>query len=681
MKFALFYIITAILIYGYTLLSKGYYSGINLLENSPLEFLLLTIIYTLSYLVLRKKAYIIPFIIISFYLVLDFASLVYNRNLDFTYLSHVPLLVEALIQSKGSLAYAAFFLINSMSIYLTYKYQIVKKILLTYTIIILSLTLLLSPIFPISSYFIVLFQKLAFEKKEFWSDDKTYYDYQKTGRINSFIYEGLVKSQNRLKVKHHKVNQEEDLNTIVSSLKSKIQKRDIYIIGLESFFSPERLTNLKLNKEIPKIKNASRHRAPIYGGGTIQSEFEVLCGVPALQKFSAFELTEFKGSSTNCLPTILSKMGYSTIFTNTFKPQPSYEALKSLGFSDINYPKEYFENKTSYLSNDKISQGEYAIYDDDLYKQNNDYIEKTYPNKPILNYMFSVWGHAFHEMKNPKRPQEITVLNIEELNLSDHTQRAINQQFYRMKSIKKYLKNIQKISPNALVILYSDHLPVLDNKDSYKTYGLEGGMFDNFLLIMDKGSIVKYDKVNLYAVMDIVLDRLSSGWYCKNNACKTKEIYEDRYNHIDEYYNIMIPAMSKIGFSSLRAVKEKEYFDTTNMIFEGFSSAESSHRWTNRFKSSISFKYIKTTDKTTTIVLDIDTLGTQNISIFLNGNLMLKNKEIRGDKLIHLMPKNSYFNDSNINTISFSLPNAKRASAKDSRILAIKFKSLSIEEN
>lgn len=139
--------------------------------------------------------------------------------------------------------------------------------------------------------------------------------------------------------------------------------------------------------------------------------------------------------------------------------------------------------------------------------------------------------------------------------------------------------------------------------------------------------------------------------------------------------------MSKIGFSSLRAVKEKEYFDTTNMIFEGFSSAESSHRWTNRFKSSISFKYIKTTDKTTTIVLDIDTLGTQNISIFLNGNLMLKNKEIRGDKLIHLMPKNSYFNDSNINTISFSLPNAKRASAKDSRILAIKFKSLSIEEN
>ncbi len=682
LRFVIFYIITVAILYAYSLVSKGYYSEVILFENSILEFFILSIMYLISFIVLKKKAYMIPFVIILLYSVLDLASLIYNRNLDYTYLFHIPLLIESLVQSKGLLVYGVIFFIISLVLVLLYKYSFVKKILLAYTLIVLFFIILVTPSFLISPYFIIVFEKYAFEKKEFWSDDKIYYDYEKTGRISSFLYEGLIKSNNKLKIKHYKVKQSKDLETIVSSLKSKIQKRDVYIIGLESFFIPQRLANVKLNKEIPQIKNASTHRSPIYGGGTIQSEFEILCGVPALQKFSAFELTEFKGNPTNCLPTILAKLGYSTIFTNTFKPQPSFEATKSLGFSDVNFPREYFKNKKTYLSNDKISQGEYAIYDDDLYAQNNKYIRKEYRNKPVFNYMFSVWGHAFHEITSPKRPEIINVLNKKELNLSDHTQRAINQQYYRINSIKKYLKNINTISPNALVIFYSDHLPVLDNKDKYKLYGLKGGMFDNFLLIMDKGEIIKYDKVNLYAVMDIILDRLSSGWYCKNKPCKTKEIYADRYKHRDEYYSIMIPPMIKPGFSSLTPlkIKQKYYFDTTSMIFEGFSSSEEKHRWTNKFKSSISFKYIPKKNTNTVIVLDIGTLGKQNISISLNGKLMLKNKDLQGDKLVHLIPKNAYFNESNINTISFHLPNARQASDKDLRILAIKFKSLIIKE-
>jgi len=681
-KFTIYYIFTAIIIQLYSLVSKGYYSDFSLFENSVVEYIILTVLYFISFIILDKKKFLIPFIIISIYAILDTVSLIYNRNLDYSYLSNIPLLYDAILHSKGSIVYIILFIILSIILFLIYKFILIRKLLFIYFLIgVFFVCLVTSKLF--SDYFIILNEKYATYEKKFWSNDKLYLDAKKTGRLSSFLYDGIIKSKNMEKAKQFQVNQPKELKKIVANLKDKIQKRDLYIVGLESFFIPQRLTNLKLNQKIPIIKNASKHRSSIFGGGTIQSEFEVLCGVPAIQKFSAFELTEFKGASTNCLPTILKELGYSTIFTNSFKPQPSISAASGLGFTDINFPIEYMPNTKTYLTNKNISKGEYAIFDNDLFTQNSNYIKENYQNKPILNYMFSVWGHAFHEMTDPNRLQIIKVINKDKLNLSDHTQRAINQQFYRIKAIKKYLEHIKKVSPDALVVLYSDHLPVLDNKDSYKTYGLKDGLFDNFLLIMDRGKIIKYDKVNLYVVMDIILDRLTDGWYCKNNSCKLDETYDKRYNHIDDYYKIMIPAMKKPSIDSLSVIKlnKSYFFNSYKLHFDGFSDAEEEFRWTSDIKSTISFKYTLTDNNINNLSLNIGTLGKQNITIYLNDNIILNNKNINGDTILNLKLNKSFFSKTGINKIKFKMPNARKAGNGDSRILSVKFKSLKLETN
>jgi len=674
MLFLLYTFLSFVIIYLYTYFVNSYYSDYTIIQNSTTEHTIIMALYLILFFIIKQKRYFIPLIILSLYAMIDIVSLIYNRNLDFTYIFELPLLVDALVQSKGQIVYIVGAFVSVVILYSLYKYKLIQKIFLSYLAIAIFFTILTNT--SLTSYYISFFEKFAFTKKEFWSNDKLYTDYKKTGRFSSFLYEGIIKTENKNNIKNFHINQKDELEKITNILKTHIEKRDVYIVGLESFFIPSRLKNLDLNHKVYDINNSSQHRGSIFGGGTIQSEFEVLCGVPALQLFSAFELTEFKGSPTNCLPSILKDLGYNTIFTNTYKPQPSQEAARGLGFDDINFPKEYLPKLNSYLTNKNISKGEYAIFDDDLYKQNNDYIANNYiEKKPILNYMFSVWGHAFHDMTSSQRPQIIDVKNKKELGISQHSIRAVNQQYYRINAIKKYLKNIRKISPNALVIMYSDHLPVLDNKNSYKTYGLSGGLFDNFLLIMDKGKVIKYNKVNLYAVQDIILDRLTSGWYCKHTECKLNEKYQDRLKHIDDYYKIMIPAMKDIDSSFLNSISAngKYFFNSQNLLFKGFSVSESNFRWTSKKLNTIEFR-VKNKINNHNLLLNIATLGKQKIIIKLNDKQIFSDTINTTDTLLTFKVKLK-----ELNKLTFITPDAKLPGNGDTRTLAMQFKYLELK--
>ena len=75
-KFIAYYILTVFVLQGYTLISKGYYSDFSLFENSPIEYLILTIIYLISFWVLNKNKFFIPFVTLPIYATLDIASLI-----------------------------------------------------------------------------------------------------------------------------------------------------------------------------------------------------------------------------------------------------------------------------------------------------------------------------------------------------------------------------------------------------------------------------------------------------------------------------------------------------------------------------------------------------------------------------------------------------------------------------
>ena len=692
LKFTLFFILTIAVLAIYSNFAIGYYKEYILFQNSIIEFLTIFIIYSIFFITLKGKNILyIPVVFLIIYIFIDLISNVYNRYIDFSDISNIPLLIDALLQSQGSVVYFYISIVLILILYIVFKYKSLRYYLFGF---IFTAILFIMPIFiPNNSFingYIKLYENTASYENKFWSKKK-FFNYAKTGRISTFFYSGMSKSIIRKEIKNYLGNRDLELKEIKSLLKPHIDKnRNIYLIGLESFSLPKQLEKLNLkyifndkNRRYDVVDNSSVMITSIFGGGTIQSEFEALCGVPALQKVSAFEFTEFSGATTNCLPTILNSLGYDTVVSNTFKPQPSFEALKGVGFEDINFPREYFPNLNLYLSNKNISKGEYAIFDSDFFEQNSNYINKKYisKNRKVFNYMFSVWGHAFHEMTSQKRPKTIEILNAQELSVSEHTKLALNQEYYRIKALQNYFDNIKKSDPTALVIAFSDHRPVLDGADSYKKYGLKTDVFHNFIVIMDRGKYIKIGKpFPLYALPDIILDRLTNGWYCKHNKCKINLVSKERY--LNQYYKIMANAMSKnIKNIKFYIYPSKLYYYKNPLIpFIGFSQPESAYRWSNAKRAEILFKVEDKKLFSGVLKLHISTLGREKIKIYLNGNeIYNKNLDSR-DIILKLNFDINFLKDNSINRLTFILPNAHKPNSRDDRILALQFKYMKFEK-
>lgn len=693
-NFFIYYIVTLLLLEFYSDFAIGYFKAYTLYQNSIIEYITIFIIYSIFFLFLKNKnLYYIPFVFLSGYTLIDFVSSAYNRYPDYSDLSNIPLLYDALLQSKGDILYLIFLPLLIL-IYLLFKFNTTRAYI--YALVVVSF-IFIEPFIShnfLADLYTKLYEKSAYCNSYFWTPNKLEIDYAKTGRLSTFFYSGMKKQQQYQNILKYHTNQKKELEKIVTKLKNyNIEKRNIYLIGLESFSLPNQLTKLKLkylnndkDKTYDVVNNASTMITSIFGGGTIQSEFEALCGVPALQKISAFEFTEFIGFPTNCLPQILNKLGFSTIVSNTYKPQPSFIALKSIGFHDINFPKEYFPNRNFYITNKNKTKGEYAIFDTDFFNQNKQYIQTHYldKNKTIFNYMFSVWGHAFHNMNSPKRPIAIKILNKDKYRLSEHTILQINQAYYRIRALQKYFDNIKKSDPTALVIAFSDHRPVMDGVDSYREYGLKEDVFHNFIVIMDRGKYIKYPKpFPLYALPDIILDRLTNGKYCKENSCKINTLFRDREKYLKEYYSIMANAIieNKIDLREkeehffLIPSKRYSFYDTT-IPFIHFSHIESNFRWSNAKVSSIAFQIKDKQSFSGKFTLNIGTLGEQKIGIYLNNHLLYK-KILNGSNITLNIPFNiNILKENKINYLTFKLPNAHKPENGDRRILAMQFKSI-----
>jgi len=681
-----YYLFILLILEIYSKFTIGYYHNYSLLDNSIDEYLTILIIYTIFFLILKAKNLIfIPIIFLITYILIDFISSKYNRYLDYSDLVNIPLLFDALLQSKGQIVYLFLLLPIGIVIFII-KSHIVR----VYIFALFIISLLFISRYPLRELFIYSYDKLAFSHKNFWSPNKLEFDYDKIGRLSTFFYQGMIKDKNIKKAKLYLGDRESELSTFIKDIKPHIKQRNIYIIGLESFSLPKELTNLKLdylnsdkNITYNVVGQSSTMITSIFGGGTIQSEFEALCGEPALQQFSAFEFTEFTGSPTNCLPRILQKLQWNTIVSNTYKPQPSFEALKTLGFKDINFPKEYFPNLPSYITNKNKSEGEYAIFDTDLYNQNLKYIQNKYidKNKTVFNYMFSVWGHAFHDMKSRNRPIKISIKNRDKLSISTTSIRAINQEYYRIIALQKYFDQLKKIDSNALVIAFSDHRPVLDGANSYKKYGLKTDVFHNFIVIMDKGKYIKFKKpFPLYALSDIILNQLTDGWYCKNHICKINTDIRYREKYLSEYYKIMANGMKEYSAkldNFFITPRQTYYFDNPTIPFKNFSHAETNFRWTKAKEAYINFNIKDINLIKGVIKIDIGTLGKQKISIYLNNHLLVD--KIFNSSNIHLTLtfNKKILNLNGVNRLKFKLPDARRPNNGDKRVLAMQFKSFS----
>ncbi len=319
-------------------------------------------------------------------------------------------------------------------------------------------------------------------------------------------------------------------------LKSTLRdSRNIHILVLESFLDPERFKGLKfLTPPAPPEFAALRKKmhvatSPVFGGGTAQAEFEILCGVPALELYTSAEFNMLDGAKTPCLPNLLAEAGYRTIATQSYKPDffNSEKAYRSLGFEEVNFPTAFAGARPTYLKYDNAKKEDY-IFDGDLLSQNLAYVEKVIAEgRPILNYVLGVYGHLPHETDIVRFPPKVDIVGVDK---NSQTYLAIQQFYYRAGAVAAYLKKLREIDPQSLILVTSDHLPPLDGGPRiYQKLDYTLTANGEY-----KQNIWFYDgpqRKNMawpdyyYEFMDFLLDVLTEERVCKQMVCKNREVW------------------------------------------------------------------------------------------------------------------------------------------------------------
>lgn len=341
-------------------------------------------------------------------------------------------------------------------------------------------------------------------------------------------------------------------------IKASAKDRNVHLVVLESFLDPKLFSNLKFSQPptapaFSKLigKTDTYSISPVFGGGTAQAEFEILCGVPALRALSSVEFNVFTGAKTYCLPSILDDAGYETMASNGHKPKffnaiPGY---KGTGFQNIFFPKENAPGMDTYLTTGDIEK-EWYMFDGRLLEQNLAYVSKylqEHPEKPIFNYVMSIYGHLPHYLDEAIRPKIIKLLPEQK---DEQLEWAVNQHYYRTEAIANYVEGLLKIDPRSLIILVSDHLPPLSyGSDTYKKLqymkNRENNLYYNRIVIIENGKTMQYDTMHHYDVPRVIANYLTDGIYCRNNQCdfvKTTLASQPPSNPQDDYMTIMAHA-------------------------------------------------------------------------------------------------------------------------------------------
>lgn len=390
-----------------------------------------------------------------------------------------------------------------------------------------------------------------------WSDVVSV---ENNGRLAMLGYFEAQRRASLEKTKIYRGNQSmaSRMANLSEGIKTSGNGRNVHLLVLESFLDPKLFAGLKFSSDPadPAYQKLVRKKegfsiSPVFGGGTAQAEFEILCGVPAYRELASVEFNAFTGNRTFCLPAILADSGYRTLASNSYKPNffNAIPAYRGAGFEEIYFPQEYAPGMESYLRAGDTEK-EWYMYDGLLFQQNREFLRSSRDSsdqRPIFNYLISIYGHLPHYMDETKRPQFIQLLTDHQ---DEQLERSVNQFYYRTQELARHVQELLKEDPKSLIIFVSDHVPPLSyGPDTYKKLNylnnIEESIHYNRILIIENGKAVKYNTMHHYDIPKVVLNYLTKGRYCKENSCNfTAQNLATRDNQplFDAYMTIMAHA-------------------------------------------------------------------------------------------------------------------------------------------
>lgn len=232
------------------------------------------------------------------------------------------------------------------------------------------------------------------------------------------------------------------------------QLRNVHVLAMESLWDPTLLPGFRYSAPVwdPRFRalwersGRATVMSPVFGGGTANAEYEALCGFPADLPRMMFQ-TEVRQSDVPCLPQLLRAAGYRTLAShpnrggfwnrNSAFPRIGFERFLTIGdfaLDDLRGP---------YLS------------DASLLRQNRDLVDGLDGTAPTFNYVMSIAAHwPYHG--RVKDVHEVTSSPSDAL-LSAYasSMRESTAVLY------EHLVALQARDPEALIVVFGDHLPLL----------------------------------------------------------------------------------------------------------------------------------------------------------------------------------------------------------------------------
>jgi len=467
----------------------------------------------------------IPVLLVYFFL--DVYYLLLGRVFRLSEIQELPELIDVLPWQQ-SLGIAAVLGLPLLLVASRLRWPGTRRALLS----VLPLVALVAVISMRPAWFLQGFTTLA-NPPIVWSD---YRSVGLNGRISMVLYQAARRQQALQSLADYRddAGYEAENERRLQQLRGVAASRNVHIVMLEGFLDPLRLEKLRFNMDPvhPDFRKllldgtGSLSRSPVYGGYTAQAEFEVLCGVPAMQEFGTIEFNLFSAARIHCLPDALQRIGYRSIATEGFKPEffNARAALKGVGFDEIHFPREYAAADNSYLSTGDVDAEQY-MFDAVLLRQNREFIRRQLGTGPLLNYVMTIYGHIPFKLDETQRPRVVEVTSGGPVN--DDLLAIVNQIYYRSKAIAEHINALKKMDPDSIVIVLGDHVPPMpEGKGVYEQLGYLAGREDSskltLLAVFDRGRPLSLTDFHHYDVPALVYRLLLDGRYCETQSCQPR---------------------------------------------------------------------------------------------------------------------------------------------------------------
>lgn len=362
---------------------------------------------------------------------------------------------------------------------------------------------------------------------------------------------------------------------------------NIVTLQLESFVDPYKIHGARFSSDpVPnfrrlKSENSSgKLNVSVYGGGTANTEFEVLTGMN-LKYFGIGEYPYESVLSSNTVESVcydLKELGYTShaLHNHTGTFYDRNEVYKNLGF-DTFTPSEYMNG----LEYNVLGWEKSNIFTKEIIKS----LDST----PGRDFVFTVTSQCHGKYPNEFSGGEITVAGSECIkNIKPQLEYYVNQLHEEDKWLGDLISVLKEYPEPIMLIVYGDHMPALNFSEEMlqdkSIYQTEYAIWTNY-------DSKKEDKeLNSYTLMPAALANagINNGYFTKlhqyalkNNIDCSAELKSFQYDVIEgERYlysknkNYCKPTDLKLGIDEIKitAVKEKR----GNVLIKGENFTPSS---------------------------------------------------------------------------------------------------------